>query len=335
MTDVKILKVDPLKEEFLDVVTCVFNPSSYVSRYNRYFQFADYISKFKNVRLWTIELAIGDQPFTVTDSNNPFHRQVRSDKALWYKENLLDMLINSLPSDAVNIAWVDCDVQWDQIDWAEKTIAALKKYPVVQMFSTWQNLDEYDKPTSETPVQGFAYRWVKKLQTSKFAGSTGLAWAIRRDVFKNLGGFIDWGILGSGDYYMAHALIGKNKSDVISHVTEGKPDPNTFIGAFDIALNKWIKKADVYVKKNIGYVDLNLKHFFHGKKSERGYNWRWRIPVKYKYSPLKNVSYREDGLIEITGMPPEFFTEVADYFNSRNEDAPHNKDNPQNAIAAE
>lgn len=307
-------------EEILYMVTCVFSPSKFKSRYNRYFQFAEYISQFKNVKLYTIEVAIGNQEFTVTEKNNIYHMQIRTDVPLWYKENILNILINSLPPDATKIAVVDCDIQWTNKNWVRDTLQSLNRYPVVQMFSTWQNLDENDLPTMK-PTRGFAHRWVHKTQGKGNSGFTGLAWAWRRDILQKLGGLIDWGILGSGDYYMANALVGKNRSDA-GHIDVVK-EPNLldFVKHLDAALNVWIAKAKIHVKGQLGYVHGNVLHFFHGKKSQRGYDWRWTILFKHNYRPLEDLAYREDGLIYLKNPSSGFYEDVANYFNSRNEDS--------------
>lgn len=308
-----------LEDETLYLVTCVFSPSRYKSRYNTYARFAEYVSQFKNAKLYTIEVAIGDQDFQITDPHNPQHLQIRTDRPLWYKENIQNIMIKQLPEDAKKIALVDCDLIWEGDDWVDRTLQALDVHPVVQMFSTWQNLDENDIPTSP-PVDGFAQRYVNKTQVPGANGFTGLAWAWRRKELEAVGGLIDFGILGSGDYFMANGLIGKNRSDA-GHIDVVKePDLVHFVQHLDEALDPWIERANEAVKHNIGYVDLNVLHCFHGKKTERGYDWRWRILAKHNYRPLKHLSYDHRGLLQLTNMPEEFFQDVQGYFDSRNED---------------
>lgn len=304
--------------EILHMVTCVFNPSNYKSRYNRYFQFADYIAQFPNVKLYTIELSIKGQEFQVTNPDNPDHYRVETDTVLWYKENLLNYVIDKLPESAKKVAWVDCDVQWDNPDWVNLTLAALDYHPVVQMFATWQDLDKNDKPRFP-PVRSFAKRWIEKSQKGNDNGPTGLAWAARRSVLRQLNGLIDWGIVGSGDYYMAFALTGRNRSDAMAHVKED-PSLAHITHVYDAVLNAWIKQADLCVKRNIGFIPSNLRHFFHGEKVDRGYNWRWTILAKHKYDPRKDISYRDDGLIYIKTDKPGMHEEIIDYFDTRRED---------------
>ncbi len=301
----------------LHMITCVFNPSNYQSRYNRYFQFASYINSFSNVILYTIELAIGSQEFQVTQVNNPNHIQLRTDKALWYKENLLNICINQLPNDVEKIAWVDCDVQWDDPNWVTLTLQALDRYHIVQMFSTWQNLDINDQ-AQFSPADSFVKRWKNKTQVGNNVGATGLAWAARLSVIRQLGGLLDWGIVGSGDYYMAFAFIGKNRSDAAAHLDKD-PSYASIITVYDTVLQPWIESANKIIQGNVGYIESNIRHFFHGEKIDRGYSWRWTILAKHQYHPNLDIGYRENGLIYIKTNKPDLYIDIENYFNYRKE----------------
>ncbi len=305
--------------ECLYMVTCVFNPSNYQSRYNRYWQFAAYIAQFPNVKLYTIELSIKDQPFTVTTADNPMHIQLQTDRVLWYKENLLNIAIRQLPPEAKKVAWVDCDVQWDEPDWVENTLETLDRVPVAQMFETWQNLDEYDQPLFPK-ARGFAQRWVKGTQKDNDNGFTGLAWAANRSVLEALGGLIDWGILGSGDYHMAFALTGRNKTDA----SVNSKDADAMAGiieTYNRAMAQWIERADRVVQRRVGFVKGNIRHFFHGKKIDRAYNSRWKILAQHNYDPLADIGHDPvTGLIVVVTEKPGLDDDIVAYFNRRNED---------------
>ena len=306
------------EDEILYMVTCIFNPVGYESRYYRYFQFAEYISQFKNVKLYTIELDIGNRGFHVTQADNPCHIQMHADKPLWYKENLLNIAIKSLPVGAKKVAWIDSDVQWDSETWVEDTLETLNRVPICQMFETWQNLDSDDKPLFP-PARGFAQRWVKQTQKEKDRGFTGLAWAARRDTLEKLGGLIDFGILGSGDYYMAHALIGLTGAHLGNDIKDD-PDGSQQYWTSNAALKEWIIKAELHVQRNIGYVEGNVRHFHHGNKKNRGYDWRWKILNRHRFCALTGIGYFPNGLIYIKNDTLEFEQDRLHYFLSRNED---------------
>ena len=105
----------------LQVITTISNPARYESRYRLY---RDFCARMKScgASLYTIELAADDQDFSVTESTNPFHFQLRSSHELWYKENLVNIAIGRLPSDWQYVAWVDADVSFARPDWGDETI---------------------------------------------------------------------------------------------------------------------------------------------------------------------------------------------------------------------
>lgn len=304
--------------ETLYLVTCVFNPSNYRSRYNRYVQFADYISQFPNVQLTTIELAIGDQDFTVTQADHPHHIQMRTDQVLWYKENLLNLAITSLPPEADKIAWVDCDVQWDNPVWVQDTLTALDRHPVVQMFEQWQNLDEHDQPDGP-PKKSFAKRYLDGTQTDTEGGATGLAWAARRSVLVTLGGLIDWGIVGSGDFTMAYGFIGRVHTDAHRYLSR-HPTLASLVKTYDAALSDWVAMANVVVSGQLGCVPGTLRHFFHGKHVNRGYAWRWTILAEHDYDPMHDCTHLPNGLICLSQDKTGLQEDIIQYFTRRQED---------------
>jgi len=122
----------------LHVVTAIFNPIRYASRYNLYKSFEKYV-RDSGAILTTIECAFGNRPFEVTEASNPFHIQVRTYEELWIKENLINIAISRLPTDWEYVAWVDADVQFARPDWVAETVHQLQHYMFIQMFS-----DAYD-----------------------------------------------------------------------------------------------------------------------------------------------------------------------------------------------
>jgi hypothetical protein len=78
------------------------------------------------VHLLTIELAINNQSFQVTQPDNPDHYQLRTNDALWYKENLINIATRRSPPECVYIAWIDAEMQFLNLNWVEETKQALK-----------------------------------------------------------------------------------------------------------------------------------------------------------------------------------------------------------------
>ena len=293
----------------LYIVTSIFNPEGYRSRYKLYYQFAEYIQQFPNAELWTVELAFAGQDFAVTNADCPQHIQLRTDKPLWYKENLLNIGISRLPTDARFIAWIDADVHFEETTWVEDTIEKLKEHPFVQMFRQAKDLGPNGEIVSQD--RSFVHRWLTGDYTEKKRGRSGLAWAATREALTSVGGLIDWGIVGSGDWFMAFAL------------TEQITDSNlsTKSGGYSRdAIMLWANRCQQYIKKNLGYVDLTVYHNWHGKKINRGYNTRWLILSENQFNPLTDLEYAENRLIQLGADKPKLLADIKEYFHSRNED---------------
>jgi hypothetical protein len=300
----------------LYVVTCISNTQKYESRYELYRQFKEYIASEKDVVLLTVELALDDQEFAITSASDPLNIQIRGSQEYWHKENLLNIGISHLPDDAKYIAWIDADVKFMNPNWVQDTIASLDKYDFVQMFSEYIDLDANHQQIGKTT--SFIAAWQNEKEViidtrynSGRKGATGLAWAATREALDNVGGLIDWCIVGSGDWHMAYCLIGKGVEIAQSWFTPG----------YRALLEKFQNDCDKHVKTNVGCVPGLAVHFWHGPKSKRGYGWRWNILRTNAFDPVLDLKKNTRGLYILNTDKEQLFTELTGYFKSRDEDA--------------
>jgi len=71
----------------------------------------------------------------------------------------------------------------------------------------------------------------------------------------------------------------------------------------------------------IGFVEGVIRHFFHGSKANRKYHDRWKILVKYQYSPFKMVWFDNNFLLYPRhSFPQGMKDEIRAYFFERNDD---------------
>ena len=71
------------------------------------------------VQLIVVEQAFGRRPFVITERDNPFHVQLRTDQELWHKENMINIGIQHLcqiDPDWKYIAWIDGDIRFQRSD---------------------------------------------------------------------------------------------------------------------------------------------------------------------------------------------------------------------------
>lgn len=292
----------------LHVVTTVSNPLNFASRYRLYREFSRHIEASGAI-LHTVELALEDQPFAVTEATNPRHVQVRSRHHIWHKENLINIAIGRLPRDWKYLAWLDADIAFMRPDWVAETLRQLQLNCFVQMFTHVIDLGPNYEPIDN--YEGYAYRRLTGLEATKGIGQTGYAWAARREALDSVGGLIDWSILGSNDYFMALGLFGQ-----IEPATTRMPDSN-----YAAMLLQWQERCRKAVAGPVGYVGNTLVHYWHGRRADRAYSSRWKILVEHQFDPATDLARDRQGVLELTDAKPALRAAIRAYFENRNEDS--------------
>jgi len=321
--------------EPLYVVTTIFNSERFRSRYSLYEKFKKYI-KDSGAILYTVELAYGERAFAVTESGNPYHIQLRTgdiydvgDK-LWFKENMINLGVQRLPSTWRYFAWIDADIQFARPDWVGETLHQLQTYHVVQMFSeAYQLTPNYN---AQHKYQGFAHWYNNLYNADSLKGNVskscyskelineknksdwshpGFAWAMRKDAFDHLGGLLDWAGLGSADWYMCRAFAGFYDIDYVAKS----------LGSSGCRmLTEWQNRSEKYIKRNIGYIEGALLHYWHGQRKDRNYKGREQFLIEAGFEPDLDLKRDWQGLWQLTDRSQQLRNGIRKYFKQRNED---------------
>ena len=324
--------------EPLHVVTAVSNFARFSSRYRIFRDWARYMKSVPGVKLYVVETALGDAPHEVTSWWNPRHLQLRTNQELWYKEAMINAGVKHLlPTDWKYMAWIDGDVWFHRRDWAEATLHALQRHPVVQPWS--ECVDLGPRGNALNMVQSFCslqsgvsddprVKAVKALRdlfqgqrtaggesTQGPIGHTGFAWACTRRFFDGVIGLMEFPILGTADCHMAWSLVGRVSQSYPEEVSE----------KFKQGCLTWERWATRVTGGHVGYVPGLVMHAFHGPKARRRYDERWGILLRHGFDPSTDISYtKESGgwsdLFRIKGKP-ELLEEVKAYFSGRDEDS--------------
>lgn len=292
----------------LDVIAVISNPSEFKMRYKLFNEFCERMKLNPKVRLTTLELQQRARPFQTNADI-----KLNCTDILWYKENMINVAVQYLPSDWEYMAYIDSDLIFQNQNWAEETILKLQIHPIVQCFSHAIDLG-HNGEALQTHI-GFAYQYVNN-ETWKPAGygkffHSGYAWAMRRSAYDALGGLLEIGILGSGDAHMALSLIGMVDKSLNHKLSKHYKQ---------ICLN-WQERAERHIKRDIGFVRGTILHEFHGCKTQRQYKDRWNILVNNKFDPLMDIKKDCHGLWQLEDNKPVFRDELRMYFNQRNEDS--------------
>jgi hypothetical protein len=306
-----VLKNDQI-EENLHVIIVISNPCNFKRRYELATQFINRMKVQPHVILYVVELVYGDQEFKLTSAAEPTHLQLRGSIPLWHKENMINLGVKKLlPASWKAFAWIDADIEFDNIHWAEDTLKILNgSRDIVQLFTHAVDMDANTDPLQI--FQGFGYQY----DLRKLHGRPGLnfwhpgyAWACTRQTYEQMGGIYEKSILGAGDHNMALCLIGKG---VMAVVNQGVTDN----------YKQTMFEFESRVKSlKLGYVPGVIRHFFHGSKRNRKYMERWKILVDQKYDPTIHITTDANGLLIPTeACPPKLLADIMNYFKERNED---------------
>lgn len=316
-------------------ITVLSNPIRYKRRYELYWRFAEMCSH-AGVNLITVEQAFGHRQFMVTEKHNRFHLQVRSVEELWHKENLINLGVKHACTlgEVREVAWVDADCRSVRSprDWFEETWHGLQHYEFVQMWENLIDLDYNFNPIGN-PQPGFMANYIKygtpnpdefhKIEdcndanypySSKIFGRPGLAWACNIEAWNRVGGLIDFSILGAGDWYMAHGLVG-----TLNYARSEYAD-----GPYMKKLLRWQEKAQRWIKRDVGYVPGTVYHDFHGRKSLRQYGHRGKILSEGMYDPDTDIKYDAHGMLQLETWDDRQIRmrdRIRAYFRNRNEDS--------------
>lgn len=324
---------DHVKEK-LYVITPIFNPIRFRSRWKLYKDFENYVLSNDQAELVTIECSFGHREFAIKDELTHRHKiiHVNTKDELWLKENLINVAATRLPSDWKYVAWVDADVTFARPDWVGETIQQLQHYDVIQMWSQFQDvtpnfeiigglrsfMDCYinggtdSLPGVRKPLPALQYGKNDPVkQGAVYPGAPGLAWAMTKTAWNHLGGLIDISILGACDWYMAHALIGKLET-VLS---------KQYYPAYRELLFEWENRAERFIKHNVGVMKGMAIHHWHGPKVNRQYGSREQILIKNQFNPDTDLKKDWQGVYQLTDYNIKLRDDIRAYFRQRNEDA--------------
>lgn len=296
-------------------ITSYFNPRRYRLRLENFRHFRNAL----RAPLLVVELSYGDA-FELCPDDAEILVQIRGGSELWQKERLLNVAIQKLPSDVIYVAWLDCDIEFSELRWAEAAVQALQHDRIVQLFEHLIDLE----PDSTRHVASPEYTGKSMAsfvrnggpETKEFPPGSpkryrprnpGLAWAARRSLIEKHG-FYDALILGGGDAALALAAYGR--------FNELKPLLNS--AQTNHYLN-WARPFFNDVKGSVGFLEGTIFHHWHGNLADRRYNERYEGLSQFDFDPYADVKIDNNGCFVWSSDKPTLHAFVKDYWTQRSE----------------
>jgi len=270
--------------------------------------FLEFVQRNKHLNLVVVE-ALGPAPLGPLPGVFK-HLTFKTASRVWLKENLINMGAKALPSTWKYMAWIDADIEFLNQNWVQDTITELQDADVVQLWRSAVNLG----PDGETLKvdKSFAYMFVGSgttwSPTDKYGfWHPGYAWACTRKAYIQMGGLVDWAILGSGDRHMAMALAGLGIHSAPKNIHEN----------YKVLLKLYEKSVKNF---KVSWVDGTIVHHWHGSFADRRYRERWDILTKNDFDPFDDIGFTKTGLVQLTERGKRFEKFLDDYFIGRKED---------------
>lgn len=295
-------------------ITTYYNPCRWKRRRDNYDIFMEGLNRV-GVKCLTVECAFGTDPFELPEGNGVIH--VRAESVLWQKERLLNMAANWLPRECTGVAWLDCDIVFKNPSWAIQTEELLKTHKVLQLFETCDRLDKDGKSVGDVS-KSFGLIAPNHRETVSCGrydahGHTGYAWAMRRDIFDQVG-LYEHAVSGSADHFMAHAIYNEYGFCVENAL---KHDPVQMHH-----LQGWGHQFYQLVKGSFTVVPGDIEHLWHGDLANRRYFLRMHEITDLGFDPYLDIVIPNGKPIQWAPnlQKPELVAYFMNYFQSREED---------------
>jgi hypothetical protein len=263
---------------------------------------------------------------------------------LWIKENLVNIAVGRLPWNWQQVCWLDSDIHFARPNWVGQSIHLLQHYAFLQMLSHARDLGpNYEALPEGYPHadgMGFVHAWLTQKLEGKAADVAdlssknkhhhphpphpshphpprpphyeglsypprvwpGLAWACTRKAWDDVGGLIDIAIWGGGDYHMSWALI-------------ERPDKmmrNDLHRNYQKICKQWYHRCRTHIRRNVGVMEGTVLHYWHGRKTDRGYNAKHALLAEVGFDPLRHLKKDFQGVWQLHDDRSTAFVQLRD-----------------------
>jgi hypothetical protein len=268
--------------------------------------------EYAGVPVFMAELAYFGQAHQLPQTDRTALFRADADAILFQKEKLLNIAEKLVPEQFTKIVAWDADVLVQNDDWRAVTSRVLDDFPVVQPYSRalWMGPDENEIGCKLSVGYAANNRFPDPLDITLF--HPGLGVAVRRDFFKEVGGFDGCVITGSGDTL---TMVGALQHDPVN-----RPFFKRHSEAWGRPQLEWCWKMHRYSGGRIGVVATDLLHLYHGSHANRQYLTRFGLVEKF--DPARDLVRNDDGITcwSWRAMQTDLPGIISDYFHARAED---------------
>ncbi len=300
-------------------ITAYFNPAGYANRLRNYRTFRERLE----APLIAVECSFG-RDFELRRGDADILVQISGGDVMWQKERLLNVALCSLPPECTAVAWLDCDIVFQDPRWSDHAVAALEAAAIVHLYRERYHPSKDTSPTefntaSMTPTAESTVHLIRSGRCTpdllRHAGlasgwTNGLAWAGRRDLVEKHG-LYDACILGSGD----RAILG----GAYGCFDDVRCGLQMNAARFDHYLS-WARPFHADASGRVAGIEGAVFHLWHGELADRRHSTRHADMKKLGFDPSTDLTRNGGGAWRWNSNKPALHAHVRDYFRSRKED---------------
>lgn len=229
---------------------------------------------------------------------NP-HMVVEAESAMFHKENLLNLVVDSLPEKHSKVIFLDADVRFNERDWVDRASAAMESADVMQPMEWcfWSSSRNKISAAEQLSRGG-------RLNVGNV--HPGFATGARRDWLVRVGGLYDLAVVGNGDACLWHA--------VGSSMGLGFPDESLapYLSKYK-GFDEYAERVRESRPRVASIKGCFAGHIPHGTANRRGYVERHSLLAG-------DLSVRRNGQGVYEWIDASNNGPMTDYFRSRDED---------------
>jgi hypothetical protein len=158
--------------------------------------------------------------------------------------------------------------------------------------ANWMNQDGTLSRTKVGFVKHAHMNGSEGLKNAPLSSHPGFAWASRREVLEKHGLF-DYLIAGGADTFMGFAFMNKFAWDYVDYLVPWKTNPG-----FRKKFESWSKGIMGTVSGNVGYVEGDVFHLYHGEMRKRYYGLRHLALNQLNYNPDNDIELNDDMIFQ-------------------------------------
>lgn len=300
------------------IAACYYNPTNSKTRKSNFFKFYTALD-VSDVPIFVVELLFPGQKSDLDGKVTNLH-VIKSGAVAWQKERLLNKLISMLPAQYTKVVWTDIDILFGENpgEWLEKISHALENSVVVQGFEKIERLPRFGRNLfrSNTAIS-FGKIWSNSNRSKSIVGDysnhghTGYTWAARREFLEECG-LYDCCMSGTGDHLMAHAFVADLDAWCVAAVFEGN---DKYRDHFHL----WAEQAAEKTGGQIGFVDVDLTHLWHGNSRNRKHRLRDAELNVLKFDPSQDLVTTSNGTWEWSSKGRRLVPWAKEFFRARKE----------------